>query len=246
MFGVPLIFFVLAAILNPVVLAIPIHQILISFIAAVLFSYLGNLFSMESIKCAPNPGYSLIISKSYVIFIAILAAIIFHSHLSLKNIIAIGLILAFSALITLTKATKSNNLKWIALSIGAFFCWGFLALVFQYQIENGISLVARSFYILLIVNILLFAEIKYKKIKISKSKKHYFLIFAVGVLSGILNIAMQLGYESAPNPGYVNAVNASSISLLTLLASYFFKDELNFKKLFGVMGVTFGLIMLLL
>ena len=244
MFGIPFIGFSVAVLFNFNVLHIPLFQILVSFIAAIFFIYLGNLFSMESIKIAPNPGYSLIISKSYVIFTTIVAYLLFHSEISLKNLLAILLIIAFSSLISISKSIRKSNLKWLILSIFAFFCWGLLALAFKYQIEQKVPLIARSFYLLLVVNILLIIETKLKRTSFLKFKPHFILIFAVGIFSGLLNIFMQFAYEVAPNPGYVNAVNATSIALLTILSGYFFKDELNLKKLLGVFGVTGGLILL--
>jgi uncharacterized membrane protein len=55
---------------------------------------------------------------------------------------------------------------------------------------------------------------------------------------------MQVGFNLAPNVGYINATNAASISLLTLMSTIIFKDELNPKKLVGIIGVTLGLILL--
>ena len=66
----------------------------------------------------------------------------------------------------------------------------------------------------------------------------------IGVFASSFNYFMQVGFNLAPNVGYVNAANASSISLLTLLSAYFFKDDLNNRKLIGIIGVTAGLILL--
>jgi uncharacterized membrane protein len=68
----------------------------------------------------------------------------------------------------------------------------------------------------------------------------------MGITSTLFNLFMQIGYIYSPNPGYINAANASSISLLTLLSAYFFKDELNSRKVIGVIGVTAGLVLLFL
>lgn len=62
--------------------------------SAFLFSYLGNKLSLLSLSKSLNPGYSLIISKSYVIFTTLVAVFIFNSTISFKNILAI--ILSFS------------------------------------------------------------------------------------------------------------------------------------------------------
>ena len=57
---------------------------------------------------------------------------------------------------------------------------------------------------------------------------------------------MQVGFNLAPNVGFVNAANAASISLLTLMSTFFFKDELTIKKMIGILGVTAGLLLLFL
>ena len=57
---------------------------------------------------------------------------------------------------------------------------------------------------------------------------------------------MMWGYQIAPNVGYVNAVNAASIAGVAVLASIFFKDELTRRKLLGILGVTVGLLLLLI
>ena len=55
---------------------------------------------------------------------------------------------------------------------------------------------------------------------------------------------MQVGFDLAPNIGYVNAINAASIAAVTVFSALLFKDELTLKKLVGVLGIIFGLIIL--
>src|SRR3989338_5406931 len=102
-----------------------ITQLAIIVTASVLFSYLGNVFSLISIEYAPNPGYSLVISKSYVVFTTLVAVLLFQSELTLRKTIAISVIVAFSGLIMLSQ--KALNIKrnklWLPLAFGAFFCW---------------------------------------------------------------------------------------------------------------------------
>src|SRR5260221_13822804 len=56
---------------SPLILTLP--QLFFMTVTAIVFSYAGNLFSLKSIKKVPNPGYSLIISKSYVVFTTVFA-----------------------------------------------------------------------------------------------------------------------------------------------------------------------------
>jgi len=101
----------------------PFEYLLIIF-QAIFFSYLGNVFSLKGIEYAPNPGHSLIISKSYVVFTAIASVFIFDAPLSLKFVVAIVFIIAFSALIMIDKSkNKSVSYSlWLPYTLGAFFC----------------------------------------------------------------------------------------------------------------------------
>ena len=70
------------------------------------------------------------------------------------------------------------------------------------------------------------------------------LLFGLGIFTFLFNISAQLAFEYASNPGFVNAFLAGSIIPTTFLAAYFFKDELNIRKVMGVVGILAGLIIL--
>ena len=223
------------------------HLILILF-SAYFFSYLGNVFSLKSLQLAPNPGYSLIISKSYVVFTSVVSIFLFNSELTLKSIISILLIIAFSGLIVIERPSahkQTLSQAWLIYAIGSFFAWGFLALMSKYLIDQGVNILARLFYLTLFVSLIFLLDVKKKSLKFSLTKIQWQTLILMGILSFIFNYCQQLGYQLGHNPGYINAVNASSISLLTLLSAYFFHDELNLRKLIGIFGVTAGLILLL-
>jgi len=71
-------------------------------------------------------------------------------------------------------------------------------------------------------------------------------LIPIGIFSTSFNYFMQVGFDLAPNVGYVNATNAASISLLTLMSAILFKDDLSLKKMAGIAGVTIGLFILFL
>ena len=102
------------------------------------------------------------------------------------------------------------------------------------------------FYLCLFVTIFIALEIKVGKKSIVIKKENIIILVVIGVLSALFNLFMQLAFKTAPNIGYVNAVNASSISMVALFSAYFFKDELTFRKLIGIFGVTVSLILLFL
>ena len=245
----PLIFYlVLSVFLHPQ-LSLSFYQISILVMMSILFSYLGSLFSIKSMEIAPNPGYPLTLSKSYVIMTTILAVFLFHSILTFKAVIAILLIVFFSALIAINKSTikhKTNSL-WVAYAFGSFLCWGMLSLTTKYLLTIGVPVLTRLIYAMAIVSILQIAEIKIKKVSLNRLgwKNGLFLIL-IGFFAATFNYFMVVGINLAPNVGFVNAINASSIAVVTLCSTLLFKDDLTFKKIVGVLGVTLGLILLVI
>jgi len=218
-------------------------------IQGAFFAYLGNVFSLKGIEYSPNPGYSLIISKSYVVFTSVASIFIFSSPLTMTSFIAILLIIFFSALIMIdTKKTRTHaNKLWLPYTFGAFFCWGLLALTSKYLLDVGVPVLTRLMYSMVIVSFLTFIEIKVKKIRVFPlTKTNYVVLLMIGLFSTSFNYYMQVGFNLVPNVGYVNAVNAASMSLLTLLSALFFKDDLSLKKMIGIVGVTVGLFILFL
>ena len=249
MFLIPVLVYMALALGTPTNFVLAPWQYLVILIQGVFFSYLGNMFSLKGIEYAPNPGYSLIISKSYVVFTAIASIFIFSAPLTMKSVIAIILIVLFSALIAIDKdknKTSSNKL-WFPYTIGAFFCFGFLALSTKYLLNMGVPILTRLILSMLVVTILIFGEMKYKKVEWKNlSKNQLITLLLIGIFGSSFNYFMQVGFDLAPNVGFVNAANAASISLLTLMSSFFFKDELTVKKMIGIFGVTIGLLLLFL
>lgn len=145
---------------------------------------------------------------------------------------------------------KSNNKansdkRWLPYTIGAFFCWGLLALSSKYLLNLGVPILNRLILQMLVVTFLIFYEISIKSVKIlAVSKEQLIILLLIGLSGASYAYFMQVGFNLAPNVGYVNAANAGSISLLTLMSTVIFKDDLNLKKLIGIIGVTLGLILL--
>ncbi len=246
MFLPPVLFLGIYNVLQKKSLQISLLNIAIIAFAAFFFSWIGNLTSLKALKKAPNPGYSLVISKSYVLLTSILSVWIFGSSLTSKSIIAIILIIIFSAIIIIDKkkAEYGEDKNWIWLTLCAFFAWSFLALTLTYLTKNGLESTVILFYLVLFVSVLISIQLVLTKIKF-QLKKHYLSIFLyIGVSSTFFNIFNVLGYKYAPNPGYINAANAGSIALVTIFSALLFKDELNTKKVVGVFGVIASLILL--
>lgn len=247
MFLIPVLVYLAITINTPTRFALKPLEYLLILIQGIFFSYLGNVFSLKGIELSPNPGYSLIISKSYVVFTAIASIFIFSAPLTTKSVIAIAFIVLFSALITIDKDKNrsSSNKLWFPYTMGAFFCWGFLALTSKYLLNMGVPILTRLILSMIVVTILIFGEMKVKKVSVLRiTKPQIITLLLIGIFGASFNYFMQVGFNLAPNVGYVNAANAGSISLLTLASAFLFKDELTPKKMIGIVGVTAGLIFL--
>lgn len=249
MFLVPVLVYIAITFRTSVTFTLTPVAYFIIVVQGIFFSYLGNMFSLKGISYAPNPGYSLIISKSYVVFTAIASIFIFSAPLTLQSALAIVAIILFSALIMIDKEkskTTSNKL-WLPYTMGAFFCWGFLALSSKYLLNIGIPILTRLILSMTVTTLLILGETAYKKVEWRTiSKNQLFTLALIGIFGSTFNYFMQVGFDLAPNVGFVNAANAASISLLTLLSAFIFKDELTAKKMIGIAGVTVGLILLFL
>ena len=250
MFLIPLPVYVTWAMLQHVPLGVTAYQFFILAVLAFFFSYLGNVFSLKSIEYAPNPGYSLVLSKSYVVFTTLAAIPLFGSTLSVKAGLAILLIVISSAMIGIDrKKNTAQHVKpiWLPLSIAAFFCWGMLSITSKYLLTIGVNVVGRLIYSMAIVNVLIAGEMVWKKVRFTHlSGQQIINLIGIGLLSAGFNYGMQQGFVTAPNIGYINAMNASSIGFVVVGSALFFRDELKPRKLLGVMGVIIGLLLLVL
>ncbi len=248
MFAIPLIAYVVIGMIKASNLSISVWQVLVLLVAAVVFAYGGNKASLHAIDTAPNPGYSLVLSKSYVLFTTLVAVTLLGADITIRKIMAILIIVGFSAVIMINPkgAKKVKNEKWIVLSFGAFFAWGMLSLSSKYLFNNGVDTITFLIYLYALVT---FCIIFIDKVRISKireiSNTAKILLLGTGVFSTLFNLGQFEAIKLAPNVGYVNAINAASISMVTVFAVVLFKDELTFKKAVGILGVTAGLVLLL-
>ena len=247
MFLVPVVVYLIMTIGTPTDFVLKPIEYLLIIIQAIFFSYLGNVFSLKGIEYAPNPGYSLIISRSYVVFTAIASIYLFDSPLTTKSVVAIVCIILFASLIAIDKDRdkSGSNAAWLPYTVGAFFCAGFSALSSKYLLNLGVPILNRLIYSMLLVTILIVREIVVKKVSLKNTSKSQLLtLLMIGIFGVSFNYFMQAAFNLAPNVGYVNATNAASISLLTIMSYVIFKDELSVKKMIGIVGVTGGLILL--
>lgn len=250
MFFIPTVLFYAISLSTNTNLRVSGYELFVIAVLAIFFSYIGNVFSLKSIEVAPNPGYSLVLSKSYVVFTALASIPLFHAVLTVRSSVAIAMILIFSALISITGKVKQAahvRASWLPLSVGAFFCWGMLSLTSKYLLILGVNIYSRLIYSMAIVTILIFVEMWWKNISFKHlSMNQVGISVLIGICSAGFNYFMQAGFATAPNIGYINAMNASSIGLVVVGSAVFFRDELTMQKFIGVLGVIAGLIILVI
>ncbi len=248
-FLIPTIVYFIYNIISGTSMIIEFKYFLIMLGAAIFFSLLGNIFSLKAVQLTNNPGYSLMIQKSYTIFTTIMSVFLFGSVITVKSVIAIIIVLFFTALIIIEKSDKkeannNGNKVWILYTIGAFFAFGFLSLTSTYLGNQGLTPTVINFYICLIVTISFLIQIFLKKIKLSFDIKSIGVFIGAGIPASIFNFCLIQGYLLAPNPGYISAANVASIAVLTVLYRIFFKDALTLKKSIGIVGILTGLFIL--
>lgn len=248
MFLVPLLIYLSIGALKQIDYSITLTNLVIIALTSLFFSYLANVTSLRSIELAPNPGYSLVISKSYVVFTTIIAYLFLGGEITVRKSIAIILIVIFSGLIAIdpSKTREVRSKLWLIYTMYSFFGWGFLSLIIKYLAVSGMTTLAILSYMYVFVSLFIVVEILYKKVVIRMDKVSMLYFGIIGVFSALFNYFNFFAVSIAPNVGYVNAINASSISLVTVLSIVLFSDEYSLRKILGVFGVSGGLLLLLI
>lgn len=248
MFAVPTAAFAIIAVAQHASLAITWQQGGFLLFTGVILAYAGNSMSLRSIELAPNPGYSLVIAKSYVVLTTFLAVPFFGAHLSWQALVAIAMILFSSALILINhrKGEHAKSKAWLPLALGSFVAWAFLSLAAKYAVETGMPIVTFIFYFFLVVVACILIEMRVQRVSLNEVRQRSGWFLLIGLASTGFNFFNFYAISIAPNVGYVNATNAASVGVVTVFAILLFKDEFLWRKLAGVLGVIAGLFFLFL
>lgn len=99
MFGIPMIAYSALAGIESTSFHLTAAQWALIALSAICFGYLGNRMSLASIAAAPNPGYSLALSKSYVTYTLVVSAVFFSNSVSATSLIAIAIIVLGSTIV---------------------------------------------------------------------------------------------------------------------------------------------------
>lgn len=247
-FSIPMFLYMALAISQKQLIFVGGWMILIMFLNSLIFSYFGSIISYWALEKAPNAGYSLTIQKSYAVYTAIASVFLFNQRLSPIKFLAILIIVISTAFILIDKKTKNikSNNRWIFESFSAFFIFGTLRLNNRLIIANGVSPVVQLLWTMFFVTTFSIINLikERNNIKTKLSKNNLFILLGMGLSVSSFYYFLQISEVIGPNLGYVSAINTASNAFYTVLVAWIFKDHLSAKKFFAVLGVTFGLILL--
>lgn len=137
-------------------------------------------------------------------------------------------------------------MDWIAYAFIATFSFAMMTLITKKLGLIGIDERMMLFYLFLIATILFFILVKLQNLSFSLTNTKFILIFAAAVLSVVGNIYAFKSIFTAPNPGYYNAIQASSILIVILASVLLFKSEFTLIKGLGSVLVIMGVALLAL
>lgn len=245
-FVLPFLGFLIWSLFRSEFLKINLPHLFLIIIFAVIFTQIGTVLANKSITLASNPGYPAAITRINALITTLASVLFFGSYLSPLTFAAI-LIITFASFLFADyrkKEIRENKNLWIWYAIGSGILTSGYALSSKFFINENIPLLTRMFYAFFAMSVVQVADLFISKTKIEIKKMNLFLLFALGVSTFVFNVSVQLAFEFAPNPGFVNAFLAASIVPTTLFAVLFFKDEVSRNKIFGVLGILAGLILL--
>lgn len=250
-FFLPAILFLMINIITKTPILIPLKYIIILVASAFIFSYIGSKISYTAQDYISNPGYSLVIQKSYAIYTWIASIFLFQGEFSLRKFLAVIIVIFSAMIVSLSdnKKLKIKNSLWVVYSIIAFFCFGSSALVNKYIFLSGVvSSTTILFWSLSTVFFISFFDLLagHKKITSNFNKKNLFILLLIGLTATSFYLFKQISEVSAPNVGYVSAINGSSQAFFTVIIALIFKDRLSWKKFAGVLGITLGILVIIL
>lgn len=243
---VPVFLFAILAYRQGVSLWLTLGIILTIFLMRVGFNYLGTLAGYKGMELAPNAGYSLVIQKSYGVFTLFASVLLFGSELPIGKVLLSLFIIACAVYVGTEgeKKKKRSGGKWFGYSLLAMFSFGAISLSSKYFAIIGVEALAQLFWTILLTLAVTSADMRRLrgKIDLRLSKESYLYMLVLGVSVSVFYYFKLMAEITAPNIGYVGAINAASNAFYTVIVAKLFKDALNWKTMLAVLGITGGLI----
>ncbi len=248
-FSIPLVFFLTMNIIQGKSIFVDLRTIVLIFLNALIFNYIGSTLGYLGIEKAPNAGYSVTIQKSYAVYTSIASIFLFGQSLSPFKFFAILIIIVSTAFIMIEKKvnhSKFNN-AWIFYSVAALFLFGTLRLNNRLIITHtSTPAITMLFWSMAFTTLFCLIDLLRNKhnIEVKFSKQNVLVLLGVGLSVTSFYYFLQISELIGPNLGYVSAINTASNAFYTVLVALIFKDHLSVKKFLAVLGVTIGLILL--
>lgn len=235
---------------SSVSLIVSLWYLFLIIVLRVVFNYVGGIAGYKSMEIAPNAGYSLVIQKSYAIYTLFAAVILFGSEVSVRKFVIAVFVLFCAGYIAYSKGkdtdTHNSNTRWAMYALISMFSYGTLALSSKYLFSLGITPTTILFWSGLFTASFAWGDSRRLKLKIGNmSYITIFYLILLGVSVTAFSYFKLLAELSAPNLGYVGAINSASNAAYTLLVALIFKDSISKEKFIAILAMTTGLIMLL-
>ena len=216
----------------------------------------GHWADFEAIKKAPNPGYATAIRNCSILPVIILSVFIFDSPLTTYKLVGAVIILAgILALVVDTGYKSKENIKdkqgnktWAVLSLTALACYSLMVFGIKKATMLGFAPpeICAGIYT---VNLVFFAALNRKEMRgyftnISELKRFIPPVIIAALFAVAVNLFNVKGLETAPTPGYHEAIRSTNILLVTLLAVPLFSTSFDKIKAAGVLVVLSGIVVL--
>jgi drug/metabolite transporter (DMT)-like permease len=212
-------------------------------VGAAVFGAISNLLMLHSFERSANPGLTLALSATQVLWLTIAGIALFDA--SLTVLAGIGILLVISGVALMHVRSLTGDFNWGVLAIGA----GVMSATY-WVIVKGVNAATGLLPTMLLLyvsvpQILVFFIVK----KCRPRAKHQpfslavlgllALCGAIGALGNSLNI---FAITTAPNPGYALAVSSAGI-LVTLLASVpLFNAKVGWRQALATLLIVAGVI----
>ena len=204
---------------------------------------LSNLLLLYSFKQGPNPGLSLALSDTKVLWMTLIGFFFLGSALSFGTLSGVLAVLLGVWLMYVGSRVIGFGWGLLALfaSLAATAYWVFIKLSQAALLDLDILAVLILVFLPQIIVIYIFRRNKLQFPEIFKQPT--FLILAVtGLVGALSNFVSIKAVLAAPNPGYPLAVSAASI-IVTLAASWvFFGDRPNRRQALAALIIFLAIV----
>ncbi len=136
------------------------------------------------------------------------------------------------------------KMSWLAYAIVAMVSFAAMFLVSRKVLDTGVTSQAFTFYIFLLVTLMLFAYVLATKTSLSLTKYAVIFLIAAAVFSAVGNVVFFQAIKLAPNPGYAVAIMSTNALLVTIASIFLFKAQFSVVKVMGIILAVVGVILL--